>query len=53
MIAYDEIYAIKFLGQKLRPYWRRDGDDRPSCSTTAERDYAEPGRAVARRSTGI
>ena len=25
MIAYDEIYAHKFLGQKLRPYWRRDG----------------------------
>ncbi len=25
MIAYDEIYAQKFLGRKLRPYWRRDG----------------------------
>ncbi len=25
MVAYDELYAIKFLGQKLRPYWRRNG----------------------------
>ncbi|MGA2618483.1 MAG: DUF4965 domain-containing protein [Thermoguttaceae bacterium] len=27
MVAYDEIYAIKFFGRKLRPYWRRG--DRP------------------------
>ena len=40
MIAYDEIYAIKFLGQKLRPYWRRNGDDAADLLQSAERDYA-------------
>src|SRR5262249_46899666 len=25
MVAYDEIYAIKYFNQKLRPYWRRNG----------------------------
>ena len=25
LVAYDEIYSIKLLGQKLRPYWRRNG----------------------------
>jgi len=24
IVAYDEIYAIKYFGQKLRPYWRRN-----------------------------
>ena len=23
LVAYDEIYSIKYFGQKLRPYWRR------------------------------
>ena len=43
MIAYDEIYAIKFLGQKLRPYWRRDG------ATPA--DLLQVGRARLRRTS--
>lgn len=25
IVAYDEIYAIKYFGKNLRPYWRRDG----------------------------
>ena len=25
IVAYDEIYAIKYFGKKLRPYWRRNG----------------------------
>jgi hypothetical protein len=40
MIAYDEIYAIKFLGQKLRPFWRRDGAGPADLLQAAERDYA-------------
>ena len=27
MVAYDEVYSIKFFGKKLRPYWRRNGDN--------------------------
>ena len=40
MIAYDEIYAQKFLGRKLRPYWRRDGATPADLLRIAERDYA-------------
>ena len=39
MVAYDEIYAIKYFGQKLRPYWRR-GDVTPSSMLqTAEKQF--------------
>jgi hypothetical protein len=40
MIGYDEIYAIKFLGQKQRPYWRRHGATPAELFPSAERDYA-------------
>jgi Domain of unknown function (DUF4965)/Domain of unknown function (DUF5127)/Domain of unknown function (DUF1793)/Domain of unknown function (DUF4964) len=40
MIAYDEIYAQKFLGRNLRPYWRRDGATADDLLQSAERDYA-------------
>ncbi|WP_422927966.1 glutaminase domain-containing protein [Singulisphaera sp. PoT] len=39
MIAYDEIYAVKFLGSKLRPFWRRDGATPADLFKVAERDY--------------
>jgi len=39
MIAYDEIYAIQFLGRKLRPYWRRDGATPADLLGNAERDF--------------
>ncbi len=39
MIAYDEIYAVKFLGQKLRPFWRRNGAGPAELFRAAERDY--------------
>ena len=25
MLAYDDIYSVKFLGRNLRPYWNSDG----------------------------
>ena len=25
IVAYDELYAIKYFGKPLRPYWRRNG----------------------------
>ncbi|HKD37142.1 MAG TPA: DUF4965 domain-containing protein, partial [Pirellulales bacterium] len=34
-----EIYAIKLLGQKLRPYWRRDGATASDLLQASERDY--------------
>ncbi len=39
MIAYDEVYAIKYFGQKLRPYWRRNGVTVGSMLQAAEHDF--------------
>jgi hypothetical protein len=39
MIAYDEVYSIKFLGRNLRPYWRRNGARAHELLKSAERDY--------------
>jgi hypothetical protein len=41
MIAYDEIYAQKFLGRKLQPYWRRDGATADNLLRAGERDYVD------------
>ena len=41
MIAYDEIYSIKFLGQKQRPFWRRNGAGPKELFADAARDYAK------------
>jgi len=40
IVAYDEIYSIKYFGRKLRPYWRRNGATPAALLEAAERDYA-------------
>ncbi len=37
LVAYDEVYSIKYFGQKLRPYWRRNGATPSSMLQEAER----------------
>lgn len=39
MVAYDEIYAVKFFGQKLRPFWRRNGATAADMLRASEHDY--------------
>lgn len=39
IVAYDEIYSIKFAGKNLRPYWRRNGATPSDLLQSAERDY--------------
>jgi hypothetical protein len=39
IVAYDEIYAIRYFGQKLRPYWRRNGATPADMLQAAHRDY--------------
>jgi len=47
MIAYDELYSIKYFGRKLRPYWRRSGAEPADLLQAAERDYPQlVGRCV-------
>lgn len=40
MLAYDDLYAIEYLGTRLRPYWRRNGAEAPELLQTAARQYA-------------
>lgn len=39
LVAYDEIYSIKYFGKNLRPYWRRDGATAATLLEAAEHDY--------------
>jgi len=47
IVAYDEIYAIKYFGRKLRPYWRRNGETALEMLPKAARDYPKLARRCA------
>jgi hypothetical protein len=40
MLAYDDEYSINYFGRKLRPYWRRHGQDAHGLLLAAALDYA-------------
>ena len=39
IVAYDEIAAIKYFGEKLLPYWKRNGATATEMLAKAARDY--------------
>lgn len=39
VVAYDEIFAIKYFGKKLRPYWRLPGASPAKMLELALREY--------------
>ncbi|HTB83675.1 MAG TPA: DUF4965 domain-containing protein [Candidatus Sulfotelmatobacter sp.] len=39
LVAYDEIYAIKYFGKNLRPYWRRNGMEPAELLQTAAKEF--------------
>lgn len=39
MLAYDDLYSIQYMGQNLRPYWRRNGWEAPDLLKAAAKDY--------------
>ena len=39
LLAYDESYSIEYLGRKLRPYWRRDGQTAAAMLVESEKEY--------------
>ena len=39
LIGYDDLYSIEYFKQKLRPYWRRNGQDMESLLAQSEREY--------------
>jgi hypothetical protein len=41
LLAYDDLYSVEYFGEKLRPWWRRDGLDANGLLRRAEADYAD------------
>ncbi|HEY3413050.1 MAG TPA: DUF4965 domain-containing protein [Armatimonadota bacterium] len=39
ILAYDEIYSIRYFGTKLRPYWRRNGATPEGLLRTAYKEF--------------
>jgi hypothetical protein len=39
LLAYDEGYSIEYLGRKLRPYWRRNGQTAAAMLAVSEAQY--------------
>jgi hypothetical protein len=39
IVAYDEVFAIKYYGKKLLPYWARNGATIGEIVQTASKDY--------------
>lgn len=40
LVAYDDLYSIKYFNTRLRPYWRRAGAEPSDLLRAAERDYS-------------
>ncbi|MBN2449396.1 MAG: DUF4965 domain-containing protein [Lentisphaeria bacterium] len=41
LLAYDDLYSIRYMGRNLRPYWRRNGWEAPDLLAASIRDHAE------------
>jgi hypothetical protein len=39
VLAYDDIFSIEYLNQRLQPYWRRNGEDAGNLLRAAVQDY--------------
>jgi hypothetical protein len=39
MLAYDDLYSIKYFREKLRPYWRRNGAEARDLLLSGMQDY--------------
>jgi hypothetical protein len=39
MLAYDDLYSIKYMGKRLRAYWRRNGKEAADLLNDAAGDY--------------
>ncbi|MGA9062744.1 MAG: DUF4965 domain-containing protein [Terracidiphilus sp.] len=40
LLAYDEIYSVELLHRRLRPYWRRNGDQPEDLLRKAAAEYS-------------
>ncbi len=44
LLAYDEVYSIKYFGKNLQPYWRRNGATPATLLRQADKDYEKLAR---------
>lgn len=47
LLAYDDLYSIEHMNQKLRPWWRRKGETAEGLLRNAARDYRDLVRQCA------
>ena len=47
VLGYDDLYSVEYFGQKLRPWWRRDGATAEQMLQAAEKDYTRLMQACA------
>ncbi len=40
IVAYDDEWAVEYMGERLRAWWRRNGGDAPAMLRAAADDYA-------------
>jgi hypothetical protein len=53
IVAYDEIYAIKYFGRKLLPFWKRNGATADSMLQQASREFPNLERRCAKFDTEL
>lgn len=41
LLAYDDLYSIQYMGQNLRPYWRRNGWEAADLLKSATAKYSD------------
>ncbi len=41
LLAYEDVYSIELFGQRLRPYWQRNGMEFSALLTAAEEQYVD------------
>ena len=53
IVAYDEIFAIKYFGKKLLPFWKRNGATAATMLPKASREYAKLTERCAKFDTEV